>query len=80
MTETLPGAAIPNPTDEAAITAAVDQAIAAIAGAGSLDELKAVRLAHTGEKSPLSLANREIGGLPQPLSCREGRAGSRTRP
>ena len=49
MTETLPGAAIPNPTDEAAITAAVDQAIAAIAGAGTLDELKAVRLAHTGE-------------------------------
>ena len=65
MTETLPGAPIPNPTDEAAITAAVDQAIAAIAGAGSLDELKAVRLAHTGEKSPLSLANREIGGLPK---------------
>jgi phenylalanyl-tRNA synthetase alpha chain len=63
MTETLPGAAIPKPTDEAAITAAVDQAIAAIAGAGTLDELKAVRLAHTGEKSPLSLANREIGKL-----------------
>ena len=65
MTETLPGAAIPNPTDEAAITAAVDQAIAAIAGAATLDELKAVRLAHTGEKSPLSLANREIGKLPK---------------
>jgi phenylalanyl-tRNA synthetase alpha chain len=65
MTETLPGAAIPNPTDEAAITAAVDQAIAAIAGAGTLEELKAVRLAHAGEKSPLSLANREIGGLPK---------------
>jgi phenylalanyl-tRNA synthetase alpha chain len=65
MTETLPGAAIPNPTDEAAITAAVDQATAAIAGAATLDELKAVRLAHTGEKSPLSLANREIGKLPK---------------
>jgi phenylalanyl-tRNA synthetase alpha chain len=65
MTETLPGAAIPNPTDEAAITAAVDQAVAAIAGAATLDELKAVRLAHTGEKSPLSLANREIGKLPK---------------
>jgi phenylalanyl-tRNA synthetase alpha chain len=63
MTETLPGAAIPNPLDEAAITAAVDQAIAAIAGASTLDELKAVRLAHTGEKAPLSLANREIGRL-----------------
>lgn len=65
MTETLPGAAIPNPTDEAAITAAVDRATAAIAGAATLDELKAVRLAHTGEKSPLSLANREIGKLPK---------------
>ncbi|MET1086920.1 MAG: phenylalanine--tRNA ligase subunit alpha [Arthrobacter sp.] len=65
MTETLPGAAIPNPTDEAAITAAVDQATTAIAGAATLDELKAVRLAHTGEKSPLSLANREIGKLPK---------------
>lgn len=62
MTETLPGAA-PNPTDEAAINAAVDRAITAIAGAATLDELKAVRLAHTGEKSPLSLANREIGKL-----------------
>ncbi|MBT2247247.1 phenylalanine--tRNA ligase subunit alpha [Arthrobacter sp. BHU FT2] len=65
MTETLPGAAIPNPTDEAAINAAVDHAVAAIAGAATLDELKAVRLAHTGEKSPLSLANREIGKLPK---------------
>ncbi|BCW18811.1 phenylalanine--tRNA ligase subunit alpha [Pseudarthrobacter enclensis] len=65
MTETLPGAAIPNPTDEAAINAAVDQAVAAIAGAATLDELKAVRLAHSGEKSPLSLANREIGKLPK---------------
>ncbi|HKU04277.1 MAG TPA: phenylalanine--tRNA ligase subunit alpha, partial [Arthrobacter sp.] len=36
MTETLPGAAIPNPTDEAAINAAVDQAITAIAGAATL--------------------------------------------
>ena len=63
MTETLPGAAIPNPLDEAAITAAVDQAVAAIAAATTLDELKAVRLAHTGDKSALSLANREIGGL-----------------
>jgi phenylalanyl-tRNA synthetase alpha chain len=73
MTETLPGAAIPNPTDEAAITAAVDQAIAAIAGAGTLDELKAVRLAHTGEKSPLSLANREIGKLPKDQKALAGK-------
>src|SRR4029453_16243463 len=63
MTDTLPGATVPNPLDEAAVTAAVQQALSDIAAASSLDELKAVRLAHTGEKSPLSLANREIGGL-----------------
>ncbi|WP_258805499.1 phenylalanine--tRNA ligase subunit alpha [Pseudarthrobacter sp. NS4] len=73
MTETLPGAAIPNPTDEAAINAAVDQAITAIAGAGTLDDLKAVRLAHTGEKSPLSLANREIGRLPKDQKALAGK-------
>lgn len=72
MTETLPGAA-PNPTDEAAINAAVDQAITAIAGAATLDELKAVRLAHTGEKSPLSLANREIGKLPKDQKALAGK-------
>ena len=73
MTETLPGAAIPNPTDEAAINAAVDQAITAIAGAANLDELKAVRLAHSGEKSPLSLANREIGRLPKDQKALAGK-------
>ncbi|MGZ4494121.1 MAG: phenylalanine--tRNA ligase subunit alpha [Nocardioides sp.] len=41
-----------------------DAALAAIAGAGTLDELKQVRLAHTAERSPLALANREIGALP----------------
>ncbi|WP_314215882.1 phenylalanine--tRNA ligase subunit alpha [Pseudarthrobacter equi] len=73
MTETLPGDAIPNPTDEAAINAAVDQAVTAIAGAATLDELKAVRLAHTGEKSPLSLANREIGRLPKDQKALAGK-------
>ena len=63
MTETLPGAGVPNPLDEAAITAAVDQAVAAIAAAATLEELKAARLAHKGEK-PAGLANREIGALP----------------
>ena len=73
MTETLPGAAVPNPLDEAAITAAVDQAVAAIAAAATLDELKAVRLAHTGEKSALSLANREIGALPKDQKAAAGK-------
>jgi phenylalanyl-tRNA synthetase alpha chain len=62
-TETPQAAAAPHPLDEAAIGAAVEQALAAIAAAANLEELKAVRIAHTGEKSPLSLANREIGKL-----------------
>ncbi|WP_030173697.1 phenylalanine--tRNA ligase subunit alpha [Spirillospora albida] len=41
-----------------------DEALAAIAAAADLDELKQVRLAHAGDRSPLALANREIGALP----------------
>jgi phenylalanyl-tRNA synthetase alpha chain len=47
-----------------AIDAAVADAIAAFAAAKTLDELKAARLAHAGDRSPLALANREIGALP----------------
>ena len=41
-----------------------DAALAAIAAAGDLEELKRVRLEHAGDRSPLALANREIGALP----------------
>ncbi len=41
-----------------------DEAIAAIEAATTLDELKQARLAQTGDRSPLALANREIGALP----------------
>jgi phenylalanyl-tRNA synthetase alpha chain len=41
-----------------------DEAVAAIEAAADLDELKQVRLAHAGDRSPLGLANREIGALP----------------
>ena len=41
-----------------------EAALAAIAGAADLDELKQVRLDHVGDRSPLALANREIGALP----------------
>jgi phenylalanyl-tRNA synthetase alpha chain len=41
-----------------------DAALAAIAAAADLDELKRARLAHAGDRSPLALANREIGALP----------------
>jgi phenylalanyl-tRNA synthetase alpha chain len=52
-----------SPLDEAGISAAVDAALVAIAAAHTLDELKTARLTHTGERSPLALANRGIGAL-----------------
>ena len=52
-----------SPLDEAGISTAVEEALAAFAAAGSLAELKEARLAHTGDASPLTLANRLIGTL-----------------
>ncbi|MEN0129743.1 MAG: phenylalanine--tRNA ligase subunit alpha [Brevundimonas sp.] len=52
-----------SPLDEIGVTAAVDAALVAIAAASTLDELKNARLAHTGERSALALANRGIGAL-----------------
>jgi phenylalanyl-tRNA synthetase alpha chain len=46
------------------VAAALKEALAAIAAARTLDELKAARLAHAGDRSPLALANAEIGALP----------------
>jgi phenylalanyl-tRNA synthetase alpha chain len=47
-----------------AIERAVAEALAAIAKATTLEQLKAARLAHAGDQSALALANREIGALP----------------
>ena len=52
-----------SPLDEDGINAAVEEALAAFAAAGTLAELKEARLAHTGDASPLTLANRLIGTL-----------------
>ncbi|MFE2184945.1 phenylalanine--tRNA ligase subunit alpha [Streptomyces sp. NPDC059455] len=41
-----------------------DEALAAITAAGDLEALREVKVAHTGDRSPLALANREIGALP----------------
>ncbi len=41
-----------------------EAALAAIAGARDLVELKRTRSEHAGDRSPLALANREIGALP----------------
>jgi phenylalanyl-tRNA synthetase alpha chain len=50
-----------------------DAALAAIAAAGRLDELKAARLAHAGDRSPLALANAEIGALPPQARAEAGK-------
>src|SRR3954469_20079331 len=46
------------------VAAMRDEALAAFASARDLDELKQARLDHAGDRSPLALANREIGALP----------------
>ena len=55
------------------LEAAVADALAAIAGADDLEALKAVRLAHAGDRSPLALANREIGALPPQAKAEAGK-------
>jgi phenylalanyl-tRNA synthetase alpha chain len=52
------------PLDAEHVAAMRDAALDAIAAAGDLAELKQVRLDHAGDRSPLALANREIGALP----------------
>lgn len=47
-----------------AIDGYVADALEAVAAAGSTADLKQARLAHAGDRSPLALANREIGALP----------------
>ena len=50
-----------------------DEALAAIAAARTLDELKAARLAHAGDRSPLAPANAEIGALPPEARAEAGK-------
>jgi phenylalanyl-tRNA synthetase alpha chain len=50
-----------------------DEALAAIAAAASLDELKAARLAHAGDRAPITLANSEIKALPPAARAEAGK-------
>src|SRR5690242_18652751 len=52
------------PLDAEHVEAMRVDALAAIEGAADLEALKQVRLDHAGDRSPLALANREIGALP----------------
>ena len=56
-----------------AVEAAAAAALNAIAAAGDLDELKAAKLAHAGDRSPLSAARSEIGALPPEAKADAGR-------
>ena len=61
----------PLTADETA--AARDAALAAIDAASDLAALRQVRLDHTGDRSPLALANREIGALPPAARAEAGK-------
>lgn len=50
--------------NQAEVTQWVEEAIKAFSAATDLDALKEARLAHTGDKSPISLASRSLGSLP----------------
>lgn len=56
----------PADLSQTAIDHLVAQALEAFADAATGAELKAARLAHTGDRSPLALANRAIGTIPGP--------------
>jgi phenylalanyl-tRNA synthetase alpha chain len=55
------------------VDAAVTDALVAVAAASDLDALKEARLAHAGDRSPLALANREIGALPPQAKADAGK-------
>jgi phenylalanyl-tRNA synthetase alpha chain len=57
----------------AAVDAAVSDALAAIEAAVNLAALKEARLAHSSDRSPLALANREIGALPPAAKTEAGK-------
>lgn len=48
---------------EHSIEVARDEALAAIGAADSLEAIKEVKAAHAGDKSPISRANQQLGGL-----------------
>lgn len=62
-----------SPLGAEAIAAAVAAALTDIAAASDLEALKAARLAHAGDRSPIALANREIGALPPAAKADAGK-------
>lgn len=58
---------------EESIRGFVEAALSDIASASDLGELKEARLGHASDKSPLALANREIGALPPAAKAEAGK-------
>jgi phenylalanyl-tRNA synthetase alpha chain len=56
-----------------AVDKARDEALAAIAAAADLDALHEAEIAHAKDRSPLALANREIGALPPAAKADAGK-------
>ncbi|WP_049577270.1 phenylalanine--tRNA ligase subunit alpha [Streptomyces sp. SBT349] len=56
-----------------------DEALAAFAAATDLDALREAKVAHVGDRSPLALANREIGALPPKARAEAGKRVGRAR-
>ena len=67
------GAAGPDPTSPQEVARALDDGLAAAAAAGTLDELRAARIAHDGDRAPLALASAKIGALPPEDRAEAGR-------
>lgn len=65
--------------DPSAIEAAQEAAVKAFVAAADLDDLKAARIEHFGDRSPLALANREIGALPPAAKAEAGQRVGRAR-
>ena len=63
----------PVPSAPEQVARALGEALAAVAAARTLDELKAARLAHDGDRSPLALASAGIGALPPQDRAEAGR-------
>ncbi len=63
--------------DPAALDDALAAAQKAFAGAGDVDGLTALKPSHLGDRSPVSLARREIGALPTAGQVRRRQAGQR---
>ena len=63
----------PAPVGPEEVARALDEALAAVGAASTLDKLKAARLAHDGDRSPLALASAGIGALPPQARAEAGR-------